>query len=63
MNKFLLDNKELIRNYEELREFIKFITLQLQRHRSLTDNNKDELFQKAYKLYTKHRVEDEIGYL
>lgn len=42
---------------EDIRDFIRHVTLQLQKHRSLSDGQKDALFQSAYRLYTKYDVE------
>lgn len=49
--------KRMKEHYDELREFVRLITLQLQKHRSLGDGAKDELFQYAYRMYVKHDVE------
>jgi hypothetical protein len=41
----------------ELKEFVRTITLDLQNHRSLSEDRKDLLFQQAYRLYCKFDVE------
>ena len=46
---------------EELKNFIYYITLKLQRHRTLTDEQKDDLFQRAYHFYVKYDVENRDG--
>lgn len=48
---------ELIENYDDLREFVRVICLQLQKHRGLSDGQKDELFQLSYRKYVQHDVE------
>jgi methylphosphotriester-DNA--protein-cysteine methyltransferase len=48
---------DLRENYDELREFVRLICLQLQKH-DLSDGQKNELFQYSYRMYVKHRVED-----
>lgn len=42
----------------ELKEFIHTITLDLQQHRSKTPEQLDAMFQKAYRLYSKYKVEN-----
>lgn len=42
----------------ELKEFIHTITLELQQHRSKTPEQLDAMFQKAYRLYSKYKVEN-----
>lgn len=49
--------KQLREKYDELREFVRLITLQLQKSRSLTHAQFDELFQYGYRMYVKHDVE------
>ena len=44
---------------KELKTFIKIITLDLQKHRSLSPIYLDNMFQQAYRLYTKYNVEKE----
>ena len=51
-------NRELLEAYDELREFVRRATLQIQQHRSQTDAQMDLLFQDAYRLYEKHDVEN-----
>ena len=46
---------------EELKNFIYYITLQLQKHRTLTDEQKDDLFQRAYRFYVQYDVENRNG--
>lgn len=41
----------------ELRKFIQDVTLELQQHRSRSDKQKDQLFQRAYSLYVKYDVD------
>lgn len=43
---------------EELKGFIRNLTLKLQNHRSLTDAQKDMLFQDAYRLYVEYQLDD-----
>lgn len=42
---------------EDVTNFIRHITLELQAHRSRTDKQKDALFQDAYRLYDKYQVD------
>lgn len=42
---------------KELREFVRYATLEIQSHLSRTDEQKNALFQRAYKLYDKYDVE------
>lgn len=42
---------------EDVSEFIRCATLELQRHASTTSEQKTALFQRAYKLYVKYDVE------
>uniref|UniRef100_A0A6M3LCM1 Uncharacterized protein n=1 Tax=viral metagenome TaxID=1070528 RepID=A0A6M3LCM1_9ZZZZ len=44
---------------EELRLFIRDITLFLQQHKNYTAEKIEPMFQRAYKLYTKYNVEKE----
>ena len=41
----------------ELKQFIRTITLDLQKHREKTPGELDDMFQKAYRLYHKYNVE------
>lgn len=41
----------------ELKEYVRFSTLEIQSHRGRPDAQKDALFQSAYRLYVKHDVE------
>ncbi len=49
--------KQLRENYDDLREFVRLITLQLQTHEGKTPAQWTELFHYAYRLYVKHDVE------
>lgn len=50
--------KEWQADYTELGLFVRRITLKLQQHRSLSDQEKDSLFQEAFSLYCSHKVEE-----
>lgn len=58
VEKLTAENLALRGQYDELREFIRTTCLALQNHRSLTTGQKDELFQKIYRLYVSHNVEN-----
>lgn len=42
---------------EDVKTFIRIATLEIQSHRSKSDEQMDALFQKAYQLYSKYDVE------
>lgn len=48
---------ELRRDREKLEEWLYRITLKLQAHRTLTDYQKDGLFQECYRLYVLHNAD------
>mgnify|MGYP001583295907 CR=1 FL=1 len=48
---------DLEKGLKELKEFVRTITLDLQRHREKTPEQLDNMFNQAYKLYIKYDVE------
>lgn len=42
---------------DDVKEFIRIITLELQSHRSKSEIELDKLFQECYKMYVKYEVE------
>lgn len=42
---------------DDVRDFIRHVTTELQVHRNRTEEQKDRLFQMAYRLYAKYEVE------
>jgi hypothetical protein len=58
LGKALAENAELREAYDELRGFVRVVTLHLQAHRSKTDLQHTAMFDRAYSLYCKHDVEN-----
>lgn len=52
---------EIRDRYSELREFVRAICLDLQKHRGLSDAQKDAMFQRSYHLYCEHDVEHALS--
>lgn len=51
------ETNNLQRDYDELKQFVRTITLDLQELARKTPEQKAEMFQQAYRLYVKHDVE------
>lgn len=43
---------------DDIKEFIRYATLEIQSHRSHSEQQKDNLFHRAYHLYVKYDVEN-----
>ena len=52
------ENVEKIKLPDDVKEFIRYATLEIQSHRNRTDQQKDNLFHRAYQLYVKYDVEN-----
>ncbi len=52
------ENVEKIKLPDDVKAFIRYATLEIQSHRLRTDQQKDNLFHRAYKLYVKYDVEN-----
>lgn len=53
------DTTESERLPDDIKVFLRQITLDLQQHRSKTEDEIDRMFQRAYKLYVKYKVDRE----